>query len=93
MRLLKRLLNNIWWCRTKTKMKIFMTLGNTMQERFNAYLAFAQQDTSESVLARVRDSINRGVAFADAALERAIQEKINSSRPKKRGRPRTSIII
>jgi len=25
----QRLLNNLWWCRTKTQMKIFMALGNT----------------------------------------------------------------
>ncbi len=33
-----RIQNNIWWCRTKTKMKIFMTLGNTPEGVYGGIL-------------------------------------------------------
>lgn len=72
---------------------VFINLGNTMQERYNSYMRFIQQETSAEMLTRIKDSITKGLFLSDKLFEQDIKEKLRLFKPKRRGRPLQRIII
>lgn len=70
----------------------FITLGNTMQERFDSYMRFIQQEVSTEMLRHIKESINNGLFLADKAFEDEIREKLQLARPRRKGRPSKKLI-
>lgn len=71
---------------------VFITLGNTMQERFDSYMRFIQQEMSPEMLRHIKESINNGLFLADKAFEDEIRGKLQLARPRRKGRPPKKLI-